>query len=81
MAEHMFNMLNSLLRMGKNPPMVCKILGCVSPFPRDGVHRFREACYLLEEMGFRNRCFQPVGLGIAFLECRLAFIRIRNGKA
>jgi hypothetical protein len=61
--------------------MVCKILGCLSAFPRGGVRLFREACYLLEEMRLRIRGFQPVGLGIASLVWRPAFIRIRNGKA
>ena len=76
----MFNMLNTRIEKGKNPPMVCKFLDSLSPFSH-GIRGLRESpFYLLERMGLRNRVFQPVGLRIAFSMARPAFLGIRSGK-
>jgi hypothetical protein len=79
-AEHMFNMLNSWVGKGKNSPRVCKFIDSLSAFWH-GIQRFRESLsYLLEQMGLRNRAFQPVGLRIAFSIARPTFLGIRSGK-
>ncbi len=76
----MFNMLNNLVREGKNSPMVCKFLLSVSAFPQAFSPGFERPFYLLERKGFRNRGLQAVGLRIASLSLRPGFIQIRTGK-
>ncbi len=76
----MFNMLNNLVRVGKNSPMVCKFLLSVSAFPRTFTLGFERPFYLLEREGFRNHALQAVGLRIASLSLRPGVIQIRTGK-
>jgi len=76
----MFNMLNNLVREGKNSPMVCKFLLSVSAFPQAFSPGFERPFYLLERKGFRNHPLQAVGLRIASLSLRPGFIQIRTGK-
>ena len=76
----MFNMLNNLVREGKNSPMVCKFLLSVSAFPRTFTLGFERPFYLLEREGFRNHALQAVGLRIASLPVRPAVTQIRTGK-
>jgi hypothetical protein len=76
----MFNILNRWIREGKNSPMVCKFLDSVSAFFHGIRGRHGRLFYLLERIGLRNSMFLPVGLRIAFLIERPAFVRIRRGK-
>ena len=76
----MFNMLNNLVREGKNSPMVCKFLLSVSAFPQACSPGLERPFYLLERKGFRNHALQAVGLRIASLSLRQGFIQIRTGK-
>ncbi len=76
----MFNMLNNLVREGKNSPMVCKILLSVSAFPQAFSPGLERPFYLLERKGLRNHALRRIGLRIASLSLRPGFIQIRTGK-
>jgi hypothetical protein len=76
----MFNMLNIVIREGKNSPMVCKFSDCVSAFSQgiDGLCGSRS--YLLERMDFRDCLFLPFGFRIALPIGQPALLRFHGGK-
>ena len=75
--EHMFNMLNTWIRKGKNGPMVCNFLYTVSRIARAFCWLSDQPSYLLDRMELTSTMFPGVGLRIAFSVCRP---RILNRK-
>jgi hypothetical protein len=75
----MFNMLNNRTDLGKNSPLVCKILVLVAPFFLDFFPAQQGAIYLLERIGLRKDAFLAIGLRIA-LSIRPAQMQLGTGK-
>ncbi len=77
----MFHILNTLAKLGKNSPMVCKFLHSLSVFRHALFPGLAAPFYLLEQMRLRNPAFRPIGLRIALPVRRTAFVPIFKGKA
>src|SRR6266850_5782128 len=81
--EHMFNMLNMTACEGKKSPLVCNFFDTWTAFLHISFPARQALLYLLERRRFRNRAFLPIGLRIAFVIPRRAFVRIlteRHGR-
>ncbi len=76
----MFSLLNTVTKLRKYSPLVCKILDGMY-FLFHGVQRLcRGFSYLIETMGLRGGQFPPFGFRIAFRIWQPGLIQIRSGK-
>jgi hypothetical protein len=76
----MFSLLNTVTKLRKYSPLVCKILDWMSSL----FHGFQRLCrgfsYLVETMGLRDGQFPRFGFRIAFRIWQPGLIQIRGGK-
>ena len=76
----MFNILNTLPRLRKYSPLVCKFLDLVTGFLHARLATVLHGSYLLEQLGFRNTAGATIGLPIALPSLRPALPHFRKWK-
>lgn len=75
----MFDILNTLLRLRKYSPQVCKFLVISDRKFHACAAVTRRCSYLLEQVGFRDRALEAIGLPIA-LPLPPALVHVCKGK-
>jgi len=75
----MFNTLNSVAKLRKYSPQVCKFLDIVTGISHARLAAAQRGSHLLERLGFRNTAGAAIGLPIALPSFRPAFAQF-GGK-
>ena len=75
----MFNILNSVAKLRKYSPQVCKFLDNLTGISHARLPAVRHRSYVLEQLGFRNSALTAIGLPIALSSFRPAFAQF-GGK-
>ena len=75
----MFNTLNSVAKLRKYSPQVCKFLDIVTGISHARLAAAQRGSHLLERLGFRNQVLGTIGLPIAVPSLRPAFAQF-GGK-
>ena len=76
----MFHILNTLARLRKYSPLVCKFLDIVTGLLHARLAAVLHGSYLLEQLGFRNTGGATIGLPIALPSLRPALPHFRKWK-
>ena len=75
----MFNLLNSVAKLRKYSPWMCKFLDIMTGIFHACLIATRRCSYLSERLGFRNQVLGTIGLPIAVPSLRPAFAQF-GGK-